>query len=134
LAPQSGSIVDVAADVQLWTAGGYLKVAQPSVLEAATVPGTSGQLSPDGRFVITVGSPGGPAAYDAITGEAVGTWFPDDWTPMASAFTAEGRVVWSVSRGYMNSFDVDSEPCTPRLDLKGVPVLAGGEPGLVPST
>ncbi len=143
-----GPLVDVAAEVQLWPQRGLsLTVVHPVDRAEVVVPGTSGQLSPDGRFVVTVGRPGGPAAYDAATGEAMGTWFPDDWTPMAAAFTSEGRVVWSVSRvgsytlidclvarGYVNSFAVDSEPCTPRLDLHGVPVLAGGEPGLVPST
>ncbi len=144
---RGGALTDVAIGAQLWADRGSMTVVQALDHHEVTVPGSSGQLSPDGRFVITVGRPGGPAAYDAVTGEALGTWFPGDWTTMAAAFTAEGRAVWSVarvgsyalidclvSRENMNSFDVGSQPCTPRLDLHGVPVLAGGEPGLVPST
>jgi len=143
----SGPLTDVAGDVQLWNGPGSLNVVRPGIVVTTRLPGTSGQLSPDGLFVLTVGRPGGPAAYSAATGEPTGTWFPDDWTPMAAAFTRTGRVVWSVSRvgsyslidclvsrGYVNSFAVDSEPCTHRVDLHGIPVLAGGEPGLVPST
>jgi hypothetical protein len=142
-----GRLADVAAGAELRTANGTIFVVQPTIIASTMVPGTSGQLSPDGRFVLTVGNPGGPAAYDAITGAPLATWFPDDWTPMAAGFTAEGRVVWSVSRvgayslidclvsrDNMNSFDVGSQPCRPRLDLHGVPVLADSEPGLVPST
>jgi hypothetical protein len=143
----TGPLADVAADVELREKLGVMTVMRPSVEAAPVVPGTSGQLSPDGRFVLTVGGPDGTAAYDSATGEPEGTWFLDDWTPMAAAFTSSGRVVWSVSRvgsyslidclvsrGYMNSFDVDSEPCRSRVDLHGVPLLAGRDPGLVPST
>ncbi|MEO6510091.1 MAG: hypothetical protein ABIO16_03805, partial [Nocardioides sp.] len=71
------------------------------------------------------------------------TWFPDDWVPVAAAFTNEGRAVWVVSvdgsyslidcvvpRENVNSFDVGSEPCTQKVEVSGVPLLAGAEPGL----
>ena len=32
---------------------------------------------------------------------------------------------------YIDSFNPDEEPCTQGLDVDGVPVLAGAQPGLV---
>jgi len=142
------TLLDVSAGAQLRDEAGTLGVVQPFFSITRDMPGTTGQLSPDGNYVITRAGEGAPAAYDARTGAPQGTWFKDGWTPVAAAFTTVGRVVWVVddtagARGmyecqvamdYINSFDPSAEPCTPRTELgEELPVLAGVDPGLGPT-
>ncbi len=146
--PESGpgsQLVDVAAGAEMRLRDGVLTIEQPFFSISRQVPGLTGQLSPDGNFVLTRVGEGPPAAYDARSGVPQGTWFQEGWTPVAAAFTPVGRAVWivadaqgelalyecQVAKRYINSFDPDAEPCTPRTDLGDhLPVLAGTEPGL----
>ena len=87
---------------------------------------------------------GRPAAYDARSGTPEVNWFDESEIPVTAAFTLEGRVVWvvdspdgtlglyecQVSRANLSSSRPESEPCTPRVDLGEIPVLAGIQPGL----
>ena len=125
---------------------GVVMVVQPLFSLSVVVPGTVGQLSPDGNFVLADVRRGRVELFDVRSGDQDGDWFAErGWTPVAAAFAVEGRVVWVVDSGdegyglyncqaskrYLNSFEPDSEPCTERLDVDGVPVLAGEQPGLV---
>ena len=126
---------------------GALTVVQPFFSMSVPIPGAAGQLSPDGNYALTHDGDGRPAAYDVRSGDPQGTRFVEDWTPVEAAFTLEGRAVWvvqiddasygmfdcQVSRRFINSFDPDTEPCTPRIEMGEPPLLAGMEPGLVPS-
>ena len=136
---------DVSAGAELRRGGATLDIFQPFVGAPNEVPGTSGQLSPDGNYVLTHSGDGRPSTYDARSGAPEASWFDDSWTPLAATFTAEGRVVWVVdshdgtlglyecqsSMRYIDSFDPQNEPCTVRVDLGTMPVLAGVQPGLV---
>jgi hypothetical protein len=147
LAGVGSSLLDVSSGSKLRDNRG-LQVEQPLFSLIQEVPGTNGQLSPDGNFVITLDG-GEPKLYDVRSGEQDGTWFDDhDWTPVSAAFTVEGRVVWVVdrhdgtfglyecqaSKDYINSMNPGSEPCTEGLDIDGVPVLGGIQPGLAPAS
>ncbi len=139
---------DVSAGAELRRGGGELEVFQPFVGENLVVDGTAGQLSPDGNFVLTHFGDGRPAAYDARSGTPEVNWFKVGETPVTAAFTVEGRVVWvvaspdgtlgmyecQVSRANLSSSRVESEPCTPRFDLDAMPILAGIQPGLAPTS
>ena len=138
------ALLDVSSGSQLRWGRGVLSVVQPLAGTESRIPGVSGQLSADGNFVVTrlddrVG------LWDARDGDADGDWFAANaWTPVAVAFTREGRVAWVVdrrdgtyglyecqaSRDYINSMDPDSQPCTEGYDVEAVPVLAGAAPGL----
>ena len=135
---------DVSAGAELRRGGATLDIFQPFVGAPNEVPGTSGQLSPDGNYVLTHSGDGRPSAYDARSGAPEASWFDDSWTPLAATFTAEGRIVWVVdshdgslglyecqsSMSYIDSFDPQNEPCTARVELGTMPVLAGVQPGL----
>jgi hypothetical protein len=147
--PPEGSdasvLQDVSSGAELRSDDGSLSVVQPFFSVTRYVPGTWGQLSPDGHYVLTHFGDGRPAVYDVRSGEPQGTFFEEDWTPVAAAFTGEGRIVWLVdshdgsyglyecqSSPYeINWFDLDAEPCTQRVDVGEPPVLAGVAPGLV---
>lgn len=134
-----GALVDISAGAELRDANGQLSVVQPFFSVTIDIPGSVGQLSPDGDFVLTRSSDGTVAAYDARSGKQQEPWFPADWTPVEAVFTSESRAIWvatvpdaklalldcQVSRGYVNSFDPTRNPCTQRLDLPAVPLLAG---------
>jgi hypothetical protein len=138
------ALLDVSSGTQLRSARGVLDVIQPLYSVEKQVPGTVGQLSDDGNFVLTrVGDH--VAMTDARDGTPDGDWFSDQgWRPVAAAFTTEGRVTWVVdtldggyglfecqaSRDYINSMDPESQPCTQRYDIDAVPVLAGSVPGI----
>jgi hypothetical protein len=140
------ALVDVAAGSELRSDGGVLSIVPAFFSLAREVPGTTGQLSPDGNFVIT-GAGERLELFDTRSGEPDGGWFDElAWTPVAGAFTVDGRAVWVVdshdgggfglyqclsSREHVDSFNPDEEPCTQRLDVDGVPILAGEQPGLV---
>jgi hypothetical protein len=141
-------LLDVSSGTRLRDDDG-LSAAQPLFNLVRDIPGTNGQLSPDGNFVLTHSGDGRPSLYDVRTGDEDGTWFDaKGWTPVAAAFTTEGRVVWVVdtqdgsyglfecqaSMDYINSMNPGSEPCTQRYDLDGIPVLAGIQPGLAPTS
>jgi hypothetical protein len=136
----------VSSGAQVRGDGGVLKVVQPLFSLSVEVPGTVGQLSPDGNFVLTDVAGGRIELFDVRTGKPDGDWFAGrGWPPVAAAFAVEGRVIWVVDSGeegyglyncqaskrYLNSFYPDREPCTQRLDVEGVPVLAGEMQGLV---
>ena len=116
----------------------------PSSTSRARCP-ARGQLSRDGNFVLTHSGDGHPAAYDARSGDPQGTWFSDGtWTPVAAAWTEADRVVWVVAvttaglrdvraravQGLGRLVDPGSSPCTQRVDVDSLPVLAGTQPGL----
>ena len=138
------ALLDVSSGTQLRGSRGALDVIQPLYSVQKEVPGTVGQLSTDGNFVVTrVGDR--VTMWDAREGTVDGDWFVEKgWTPVAAAFTSQGRVAWVVdlhdggyglfecqaSRDYINSMDPESQPCTQRFDVEGVPVLAGARPGL----
>ena len=98
--------------------------------------------------MITHSGDGRPSAYVARSGAPEASWFDDSWTPLAATFTGEGRIVWVVdshdgslglyecqsSQAYIDSFDPQNEPCTVRVELGTMPVLAGVQPGLVGTT
>jgi DNA-directed RNA polymerase specialized sigma24 family protein len=143
----SSVLLDVSSGALLRDNHG-LDVVQPLFSLNQPIPGRSGQLSPDGNFALTHAGDGAPSLYDVRTGKEDGTWFDaKGWTPVAAAFTAEGRVVWVVdshdgsyglyecqaSKDYINSMNPDAEPCSQRYDLDGIPILAGIEPGLAPT-
>jgi DNA-directed RNA polymerase specialized sigma24 family protein len=139
---------DVSAGAELRRGGATLDIFQPFVGAPNEVPGTSGQLSPDGNYVLTHSGDGRPSTYDARSGAPEASWFDAGWTPLAATFTAEGRIVWVVdshdgslglyecqsSQAYIDSFDPQNEPCTVRVELGTMPVLAGVQPGLVDTT
>jgi DNA-directed RNA polymerase specialized sigma24 family protein len=133
-------LVDVASGSELRSRRGTLSVVHPFFSIAPEVPGLTGRLSPDGNFVLTEVGGGRVELFDTRSGDRDGGWFDRwGWTPVAGAFTVDGRVVWVVdshdggyglyecqaSRHYINSFNPESEPCTQRFDLDGVPLLAG---------
>ena len=146
--PPEGShasvLLDVSSGAELRSDDGALSVVQPFFSLTRYVPGTRGQLSPDGNYVLTHFGDGRPAVYDSRSGEPQGTFFKEGWTPLAAAFTGEGRIVWVVesppgsvglyecqsSPDYINSFDPGAEPCTPPVNVGEPPVLAGTAPGL----
>ena len=150
VAPPEGGfgsvLLDVASGAELRLDSGVLSVVQPFFNVSRQVPGASGQLSRDGNYVLTHSGDGHPAAYDARSGDPQGTWFSDGtWTPVAAAWTEAGRVVWVVdshdgrsygmyecqpSKDWVDSFDPGSSPCTQRVDVDSLPVLAGTQPGL----
>ena len=140
---------DVSAGAELRRGGATLDIFQPFVGAPNEVPGTSGQLSPDGNFVLTHSGDGRPSPYDARSGAPEASWFDDSWTPLAATFTAEGRIVWVVdshdgslglyecqsSRNYIDSFDPARTSRAPRGSTSApMPVLAGVQPGLVGTT
>ena len=140
-------LLDVSSGAELRSNEDALSVVHPYFNIHPEVPGTVGLLSPDGNFVLTRIADE-VAMYDARDAKLDGdwdTWVDRGWTTVAATFTVEGRVVWVVdshdgtfglyecqaSKQYINSMNPDQEPCTQRLDVDGVPVLAGTPPGLV---
>jgi len=136
----------VSSGAELRRDDGLLSIVQPFFSLSIEVPGTVGQLSPDGNYVLTDTGGGRVDLFDTRSGERDGRWFDErGWTPIAGTFTVEGRVVWVVdsyddsyglyecqaSMRFLNSFEPETEPCTQRLDVDGVPVLAGVRLGLV---
>ena len=139
---------DVSAGAELRRVGGRLAVFQPFYGEPYDVPGTTGQLSRDGNYVLTQDGDGQATTYDARSGAPEAAWFDRAWTPLAASFTADGRIVWvmdshdgslglyecQASRANLSSSRVESEPCTQRFDLDAMPILAGIQPGLAPTS
>jgi hypothetical protein len=140
------ALVDVSAGKQLRRDRNVLSVVQPFFSVARDVPGTVGQISPDGNHVITDVGGGRVELFSTTTGEPDGGWFDElGWTPVAGVFSVDGRVVWVVdsfdggyglynclaSREHVDSFNPEEEPCTQRFDVDGVPLLANEQPGLV---
>jgi hypothetical protein len=142
-------LLDVSSGAELRSNEDVLSVVHPYFNVHPEVPGTVGLLSSDGNFVLTRVADE-VALYDARDAQLDGdwdTWVDRGWTTVAATFTVEGRVVWVVdshdgtfglyecqaSKQYINSMNPDQEPCTQRLDVDGVPVLAGTPPGLVPT-
>ncbi len=139
------ALLDVSSGTQLRSAGGGLRAIQSLSAVEKELPGSVGQLSNDGNFAVTrVGDR--VAMWDARSGTVDGDWFVEmGLTPVAAAFTEDGRVAWVVdrhdgsyglyecqaSRDYISSSAYESQPCTQRYDLDGVPVLAGAVPGLI---
>jgi DNA-directed RNA polymerase specialized sigma24 family protein len=139
-------LIDVSSGSELRSEEGALSVVHPYFSIHPEIPGATGLLSPDGNFVLTrVGDE--VALYDARDAHLDGdwdTWVDRGWTTVAATFTVEGRVVWVVdshdgsfglyecqaSKQYINSMNPDQEPCTQRLDIDGVPLLAGAPQGL----
>lgn len=138
----AGSVLlDVSSGSELRSDDGSMSVVHPFFNVHPPLAGTTGQLSPDGNFVLSdLGDE--VALYDARNGDLDGdwdTWVERGWTTVAATFTVEGRIVWVVdshdgtfglyecqaSKQYINSMNPDQEPCTQRLDVDGVPVLAG---------
>ena len=81
---------DVSAGAELRRGGGELEVFQPFVSESMVVPGTAGQLSPDGDCVLSHFGDGRPAAYDARSGTPEGNWFKVGETPSAPRSPSRG--------------------------------------------
>jgi hypothetical protein len=148
LAPPEGAfgsvLLDVKSGTQLRLARGVLSAVQPLYSVENDVPGSIGMLSPDGNFVISRVDDEGVQSWSTRTGSVDGDWFAaNQWTPVAGAFASNNRVVWVVdsgddsyglyecqaSRNYINSMNPDQEPCTQRLDVDGIPLLAGARPG-----
>lgn len=136
-------LLDVKSGTQLRLRRGALSVVQPLYSVERDVPGSMGMLSPDGNFGVSRVD-GAVGSWSTRTGSRDGDWFSaNHWTPVAAAFTTDSRVVWVVdsgddsyglyecqaSRDYINSMNPDQEPCTQRLDVDGVPLLAGAKPG-----
>ena len=138
------ALIDASSGTQLRSSRGALVVIRPIDDTELELPGTVGQLSNDGNFVVSR-LDDQVAMWDARDGDIDGDWFAQNaWTPLAAAFTNVGRVAWVVdrhdgtyglyecqaSRDYINSTDPDSQPCTEGYDVDGVPVLAGAPPEL----
>ena len=140
---RGSTLLDVSSGSELRSENRALSVVHPYFSIHPEVPGTTGLLSPDGNFVLTWSTIDDEVAlYDARDAHQDGdwdTWVDRGWTTVAATFTVEGRVVWVVdshdgtyglyecqaSKQYINSMNPDQEPCTQRLDVDGVPVLAG---------
>jgi DNA-directed RNA polymerase specialized sigma24 family protein len=145
---EGSAIKDVSSGAELRLNHGALSIVQPFFNVSIGVPGTDGQLSPDGNYALTHVGDGSLAVYDSRSGDPMGTWFDRSWSPVAAAFTLEGRAVWvvdtgdgsygmfdcQVSKRFIDSFYPETEPCTERLDIGALPLLAGTEPGLVTQT
>ncbi len=140
-------LVDISSGAELRIGDGGLTLTQPLFSLTTDLPGDRGRLSVDGNFAITAGADDVPLVSDTRDGADQGAWFSKEWTPVAAAFSHQGRVVWvaddgdetlglfscAAAKDFVDSFHPDSEPCTQVYDLNDtVPVLAGGAVG-VPS-
>ena len=136
---------DVSAGAELRRDGGQLDIVQPFFGAPNEVPGTTGQLSPDGNFVLTHDGDGRPSSYDVRDGGAEATWFDDRrGRRVAATFTVEGRIAWVVDshdgsfglyecqrrRDYINSFDPQASRAPARRPRRRAHAR-GDQPGLV---
>ena len=121
------ALVDVVAGTRLEQMGSYLRVVRSGHRGEILVTGFGGQLSSDGRLVLTGPDPGrDPQLHDARTGDRLDSWFPPDWHVRQATFTADDRVTWVVERGDGSLLMVTcgataaARPCTHAVDLVDV--------------